>query len=98
MMRVADLVIEAHAYAVSKGFWNELREFGTLIALVHSELSEALEAHRRGEGLDRIGEELADAVLRIADICGAYRINLEECLKVKMIKNLARRPMHGKLY
>jgi NTP pyrophosphatase (non-canonical NTP hydrolase) len=97
-MRIADLVVEAHACAVSKGFWNEPREFGALIALVHLELSEALEAHRRGEGVERIGEELADAVLRIADLCGAYRINLEECLKVKMIKNLGRRPMHGKLY
>jgi NTP pyrophosphatase (non-canonical NTP hydrolase) len=97
-MRISDLIAEAHACARGKGFWDKEREFGSLIALVHAELLKALEAHRRGEGFDRIGNELADAVLRIADICGAYRINLEECLKVKMIKNLARRPMHGKLY
>ena len=33
---------EAHAIAKDHGWWDEERTFGDLIALVHSELSEAL--------------------------------------------------------
>ena len=40
---------EAHAIAESKGWWDTERTFGDLIALVHSELSEALEAYRERE-------------------------------------------------
>lgn len=39
---------EIHETAKKKGFYDEPREFGTLLMLIVSELSEALEAHRRG--------------------------------------------------
>jgi len=37
---------EIHSANVIKGFYDEEKQFGTLIALIHSELSEALEADR----------------------------------------------------
>lgn len=37
-----------YAYAQEKGWWEEPRTFGDLIALCHTELSEAMEAHRAG--------------------------------------------------
>ncbi len=37
-----------HQRAKEKGFWDEKREIGTLLMLIVSELSEALEADRKG--------------------------------------------------
>jgi len=40
------LADEIHDNAAAHGFWDHDRNFGEMIALAHSELSEALEAHR----------------------------------------------------
>ena len=40
---ISELVTRAHDNAVKHGFWNPAPAFGTSIALIHSELSEALE-------------------------------------------------------
>lgn len=37
---------EVHQNAIEHGWWDEKRTFGEIIALCHSELSEALEEHR----------------------------------------------------
>lgn len=52
-----------HRRAKSKGWWeNDLgtRNFGEMVCLMHSELSEALEAYREGDVMQRVRYEYAD--------------------------------------
>jgi NTP pyrophosphatase (non-canonical NTP hydrolase) len=83
--------------ARDKGFHDNEIEFGTWIALIHSELSEALEYDRIGNSAG-VAEELADVVIRVGDLCGLLNIDLESEIKKKMKINFERPRLHGKRY
>lgn len=51
-MNINELVKECHETAKEKGFWNGQRNIGELLMLITSELSEALEADRKGRFAD----------------------------------------------
>lgn len=93
-----DLIGECHSIARSKGWWEDERNDGELIALMHSELSEALEAMRARGSKDNIAEELADCCIRIFDFCGAREIDLEKILVKKIEYNKTRPYRHGKKF
>ena len=113
---------------LEKGF--DSKDFARDLMLIVSELSEALEADRRGKDanklpahpekllLDNIGriedekwkqyfelyikdtiqDEIADALLRIMDLCGRYKIDIDTHVAIKSYYNSLREHKHGKKY
>lgn len=67
---------------------------GTKIALIHSELSEALAGWRNGD-TKNYAEELADVAIRLADLAGGTGVDLEAEIAAKMMKNKNRSYLHG---
>lgn len=87
----------------NSGFWDAERNVGEMIALMHSELSEALEAWRKANPADthcpefsNFEIELADCIIRIMDLTPAMSLKVAEALVAKVAFNKTRPRKHGK--
>jgi NTP pyrophosphatase (non-canonical NTP hydrolase) len=96
-----------HETAREKGFWDgeyTHDKIGNKLALVHSEVTEVLEAIRKSQGSEKVVEEIADTIIRLLDVYAAMRNeeavlhSLDEVLHNKMEKNKSRPPLHGNLF
>lgn len=96
---------DIHGLNVDAGWWSDLqtgadithtRNTGELLMLIVSEISEAMEAHRKNLNDDKLPHrkgievELADAVIRIFDLAGAYKLDLGGALVEKLNYNQQR--------
>ena len=102
---INSLSIKAHQNAIAHGWWEEERSFGEIVALMHSELSEALEYDRIGDvpsehipDFRGVEEELADVIIRIFDYAGHKHLRLGEAIIAKMQFNESRPYKHRKRY
>jgi NTP pyrophosphatase (non-canonical NTP hydrolase) len=85
-----------HSIAVEKGFWEKERNIGEALMLIVTELAEAMEAHRI-QDKENFKEEIADAFIRLFDLCGGFKIDIEEEILKKSRKNKNRPYKHGKI-
>lgn len=94
----------AHETATKAGWYIDAqtgepieRNFGEVIALMHSELSEALEAHRKNLMDDKLPDrpgievELADCTIRIFDTAAALKLDLAGAIIEKNRYNQTRK-------
>lgn len=95
-----------HGASLKSGWWNDLETgsatirrphvVGEKLMLIVSEVAEAMEGHRKGLMDDKLPHrpkievELADAVIRIADLCGALRLDLGPAIAEKLAFNAQR--------
>lgn len=101
--RAFDIIqLEVHSIAVEKGWWEQERNQAEMIALMHSELSEALEGMRHGNqpsdhipAFSAVEEEMADVIIRIMDFAHGGGFNISEALLAKLAFNRTRPHKHG---
>ena len=92
--RINDLAFECHKISKDHGFWEQSDNIPEKLMLIVSELSEALEDYRVSD-TKHMGEELADACIRIFDLSEYLKINIEQEIVNKMEKNKERPYLHG---
>lgn len=85
-----------HRVAVEKGFWDKERNIGEALMLIVTELAEAMEAHRIQDH-ENFKEELADTFIRLFDLCGGLKIDIQKEIEKKSEKNKNRPYRHGKI-
>lgn len=67
------------------------------LALIHSEVSEVLEAYRLfGKVNAHVEEELADVIIRVLDLAAALGLSMDIAVRNKMRANADRPHKHGK--
>lgn len=98
------LIDRCFTTAKEKGWWDKGVNPAEKIALMHSELSEALEEYRKDPGMplyekdgkpEGVVVELADCIIRIFDFCGKMNLPIVDALMKKMDYNETRPYRHG---
>ncbi len=80
-------VAEVRALCDAKGFSSAPDRIWEMLALIHTEVSEATDAYKKGEPIEHVGEELIDAVIRIFHLLSALGLDADALFADKMARN-----------
>lgn len=111
-MNLDDISKSIHNIAKDKGFWDPMKKlpkkdhfifYSKQLAMVHSEVTEVLEALRKNKGEDQVIEEMSDIIIRVLDLYAGMieygaltpTRSLNESLALKVAHNITRPKMHG---
>lgn len=109
-LKITPFAEQVHALAKEKGWWEGWQgtpeQIGSRLALIHAEVSEALEDLRHTPddlhlkltpGGKPVGfvVELADVIIRVCDLAEGLGLNLEAALGTKHGYNESRSHRHG---
>jgi NTP pyrophosphatase (non-canonical NTP hydrolase) len=86
---------EVRALTDAKGFSSEKERIWEMLALIHTEVSEATDAYKKGEALEAVGEELIDTIIRILHLLSALGLDAEQLYQHKMAINWQRPNKYG---
>lgn len=106
---VNKFAVEVYENAKLKGFYDNKPVDGERIALIHAELSEALECFRDGtenspcdkpgcREITKLEEELADVIIRVLDFAAYKDCTLGDALRIKHEYNKTRPVKHGRKF
>ncbi len=79
---------------IRPGDWKDKHRVPAVLALIHSEVSEALEGFRHDDR-ENFDEEIADVMIRCFDLCGGLGIDIEAEIEKKLEANIRREYRHG---
>lgn len=101
MTKLNDLGLEINEINRANGWkvckpedWQDTYKIPGVLALIHSEVSEALEAFRKGDQ-ENFAEELADVIIRVLDCSAGLGVDMDSQIIAKLEKNRQRGFKHG---
>ena len=102
----SELVLACHGAAYKAGWWHDPKtgdplvdnpmNFAKCLVLITSELAEAMEADRKNLMDDKLPHrhgrevEIADAIIRLFDLCGGYGMDIGGAIVEKLAYNATR--------
>ena len=82
-----DYVRQVRELADAKGFGSDAERIWEMLALIHTEVSEATDAYKKGQPMESVGEELIDAIIRIFHLLSALDQDAELLYQQKTATN-----------